>query len=67
LKRENVESSSAGRIVARILHGEMLPAGLHEVKWDGRNERGNAVVSGVYFCRLVAGKETIARKMVLSR
>ena len=58
---------SAGRIVARILRGESLPVGSHEVKWDGRNERGVAAASGVYFCRLVAGKETIVREMVLAR
>ena len=41
--------------------------GFHSVAWDGRNERGERAASGVYLCRLRAGKETLSRKMVLAR
>jgi hypothetical protein len=40
-------------------------AGVHAVTWDGRNERGEAVGSGVYFYRLSTPARTLTRKMVL--
>jgi len=33
--------------------------------WDGRNERGTAVGSGIYFYRLSTPAHTLTRKMVL--
>jgi trimeric autotransporter adhesin len=33
--------------------------------WDGRDDAGQAVASGVYFCRMVSGSFTDTRKMVL--
>jgi hypothetical protein len=37
----------------------------HAVRWDGADDRGASVSSGVYFYRLEAGATTLARKMVL--
>jgi hypothetical protein len=42
-----------------------LGVGRHERIWDGTDESGAAVASGVYFCRLDAGPLTHTRKMVL--
>jgi len=42
-----------------------FPAGSHEVIWNGRNNSGMPVASGVYFYRLETGSFTAARKMVL--
>jgi len=42
-------------------------AGRYQVVWDGRNNQGKEVTSGVYLYRLKAGKFTAARKMVLLR
>jgi len=36
-----------------ILNGEQ-PAGYHSVAWDGRNNRGEAIGSGLYFYRIEA-------------
>jgi flagellar hook assembly protein FlgD len=44
-----------------------VAAGRHEVRWDGHNERGESVSSGIYFVRLDAGKVEATRKMVLLR
>jgi hypothetical protein len=57
---------TAGRLI-RILHDGTMEAGRHSVVWDGTNNAGRAVGSGVYFYRLRAGKETVSRKMVLLR
>ncbi len=42
-------------------------SGEHSVDWDGRDRSGTNVTSGVYFYRLIAGKESLSRKMVLLR
>ena len=38
---------------------------LSTINWDGRNEAGSTVTSGVYFYRLTAGKFSASRKMLL--
>jgi hypothetical protein len=43
------------------------PPGRHDVRWDGRDARGTAVASGVYFYRLDAADLRAQRKMVLVR
>lgn len=44
----------AGRVV-RTLDPGPLPAGTHDVRWDGRDEAGARVAPGVYLARLVSG------------
>jgi len=55
---------AGGRLVRRLVDGVNEP-GSHTATWDGRDDLGNAVGSGVYFCRLTAGKAIRVRKMVL--
>ena len=54
----------SGRLV-RILIDEVLPRGNHEMRWDGRNERGEGMASGVYFYRIVVPGFANKQKMVL--
>jgi hypothetical protein len=51
----------------RMLVNERLPAGHHRAAWDGRDDRGHRVASGVYFCRLETGEFRETRRMVLLR
>jgi hypothetical protein len=53
-----------GALVRRLVDGPS-PPGLQEVHWDGTNEAGQRVASGVYFCRYTAGTFVQTRKMVL--
>ena len=56
----------AGRRV-RELAGGTWTAGDHDVVWDGRDARGRASASGVYFARLVTPERTETRSLVLVR
>jgi hypothetical protein len=55
---------ASGRRV-RTLVDRRYDAGAHNAVWDGRNDRGQPVTTGIYFCRLVAGGETFTQKMLL--
>jgi hypothetical protein len=51
--------------VVRTLVDNTMPAGPAVVVWDGTDDSGRAVSSGVYFARLAAGEESAFRKMTL--
>jgi hypothetical protein len=55
-----------GSLVRRLAEREG-EAGTHVAHWDGLDQRGAGVGSGIYFCRLEAGGRTVARRMVLAR
>ncbi|NNE07139.1 MAG: hypothetical protein HKN20_01125, partial [Gemmatimonadetes bacterium] len=56
----------AGRAV-RTLHDAWLPAGAHQVQWDGRDGEGRAVPSGSYFARILAGGRAATSRLTLLR
>jgi subtilisin family serine protease len=49
----------------RVLRRGRVDAGHYRVVWDGRDDRGRAVASGVYLYRLDAGPYTATRKLVV--
>ena len=49
----------------RSLVNEWMPAGSFRAKWDGRNDHGIAVASGVYLYELRESGNRISRKMSL--
>ena len=56
----------------RMLEMGHQPAGEYRSResaayWDGRNQQGEAVANGVYFCTLTAGDFTATRKMLVSK
>jgi hypothetical protein len=61
----------AGRLVRTLDLGYLNP-GIYSGKdkaayWDGRNEAGEQISSGIYFCVMQAGKFRAAKKMIISR
>lgn len=54
----------SGRLVRTLVSG-FVPAGEHQVVWDGRDSSGRRAASGVYLYRLSAGGQTETRRMVL--
>ncbi len=53
-----------GARVATLLDGHK-PRGAHSLEWDGRDNSGRALPSGVYFYQLHAGGRSLERKAVL--
>jgi hypothetical protein len=49
----------------RTLVNERQEAGYYSVVWDGLNERGERLASGMYFYRINAGKFAQVNKMVM--
>ena len=43
-----------------------MAAGVHEVVWDGRDDQGSRVSSGIYLYRLSVQGRMETRKMVLA-
>ena len=54
----------AGQLVKTLVDGDET-AGWHAVTWDGRDDNGGSVASGVYFARMQAQEFTGSTKMVL--
>ncbi|MBN1824983.1 MAG: T9SS type A sorting domain-containing protein [Candidatus Eisenbacteria bacterium] len=68
-KRSHVDLKvyeTSGRLVRTLASGE-YGEGAHAVLWDGRNDTGRSVGSGVYFYRMEAGDFVSKKKMVLIR
>ncbi|MFN8549417.1 MAG: FlgD immunoglobulin-like domain containing protein [Candidatus Eisenbacteria bacterium] len=57
---------AAGRRIRELFTRE-VNAGRHVVSWDGRNDQGREVESGVYFCRLVAGGQSSEQSVIRIR
>jgi hypothetical protein len=51
-----------GRLV-KSLWGGPLAAGIHRIPWDGRNQAGQQVASGVYLALVTTGRETHTLKL----
>ncbi len=55
-----------GRVVRTLVHGFMTP-GQHEVVWDGKDDDGRSVASGVYLYRLDSQGSRYEGRMTLLR
>ena len=55
-----------GRLVRTLVDGT-LAGGPHSIIWNGTNESGTRVASGVYFYRIAADKKTATKKILLLR
>jgi hypothetical protein len=51
----------------RSLYDGPAATGRHSLGWDGRDDTGRRLPSGVYFARLSLGDETRTRRLVLTR
>jgi hypothetical protein len=53
-----------GQLVRTLKDEKMIP-GNYQVIWDGKDDRGKEVASGIYFCKLTEGYYQKVQKMVL--
>lgn len=56
----------AGRVVRTVADGR-FPAGENHLAWDGRDDSGREVSSGVYFYRLKTGEKIESHRLTLLR
>ena len=56
----------AGQLM-KTLVDEIQQAGTHIISWDGADDKGVAVSSGVYLCILQVGNSSVSRKISLIR
>jgi hypothetical protein len=57
----------SGRLVAELIRDQEYPSGRHDLTWNGTDTDGAPLSSGVYYCRLQAGKVTLAQKILILR
>ena len=55
-----------GQKVKTLLNGHQ-DAGQHNVVWNGRDDNGNGVASGVYLYKMRSGTYTSSKKMILMK
>ncbi|MEW6749674.1 MAG: FlgD immunoglobulin-like domain containing protein [Candidatus Latescibacterota bacterium] len=55
-----------GQPVVTLVNG-ILDAGRHTAVWDGRDEAGRPMASGLYSCRLQAGERVQMRTLMRLR
>jgi len=60
-----------GQVVRRLELGSKMPGYYIDKSkaayWDGRNETGEQVASGVYFFTIQAGDSVVTKKMILKK
>lgn len=56
--------NAAGRKIKTLERGPRS-AGWHEINWDGTDDGGRKISSGVYFYRLQTGSATFSKKLVV--
>jgi hypothetical protein len=65
--RARLSLYDARGVLVRTLVDGAIAGGAHSVVWNGTNDAGRRVGSGVYFCRVSAGKRSEVKKVLLLR
>jgi Putative redox-active protein (C_GCAxxG_C_C)/FlgD Ig-like domain len=56
-----------GRLVRTLVDYELYSQGKYEVMWNGLDNKGSRVASGVYFAKMRAGKFAQTKKMIMAK
>jgi len=52
-----------GQLIKTLINQEVISQGSHRVMWDGSNEKGQAVASGIYIYKLEWDKYSVSNQM----
>ena len=68
----SLAADSNGEMTIFNIKGEVVKtfedlAGENSVTWNGNDDNGNAVASGIYYYRLNGGTQTVTKKMILMK
>ena len=55
-----------GQKVKTLING-LLPAKNHQIVWNGKDDKGKSVSSGIYFYKMRSANYTASRKMILMK
>lgn len=55
-----------GELVSKLVN-QTQEIGLYSIKWDGRDDSGNELSTGIYFYQMQVGKNIQTKKMILLR
>jgi len=58
---------SNGGLVKTLIKGETRDAGNYQIIWDGTNDQGQILSSGIYFYKLIVGDFSETKAMVLEK
>ena len=58
---------AAGRLVKELVNAQGQGPDEYTVPWDGKDESGDLVPSGVYFCRIRTGEGAKSQRMIFVR
>ena len=58
--------NAKGRLIKSLINNYYEP-GVYSVMWDGLNNSGTNVASGIYFCKFTTGSFVETKKMILLR
>ena len=56
-----------GKEVRNLIKNNFLSIGWHSIKWDGKNEQGLEMPSGIYLYKIYVGNQQGMRQMILIR
>lgn len=57
---------AGGRLISTLIEGAEK-SGVHEIRWDGRDQGGREVASGIYFAKLQADGLVLTRQFTVVR
>ena len=52
--------------VKRFFNGRLIQ-GNHQFIWNGKDDNGNNLPGGIYYCQIIAGTKNIIKKLILIR
>lgn len=59
--------NTRGQLVRTLVNSQKLSLGEHSFTWDGKTNSGQPVAAGVYFYKMLSGRFSSTRKMIMMK